>query len=480
MRRAIVLLCLVAAAGAGQAPATEDWTEAGGSWHTQSYWRDPNILQKYTFTPNTADKVVGRSSVEVRMQVAAERPRNMVELRLVPPKPLDLSQAEALEVSLKMLGGATFQPRDVFLCSPGYKKLAIVRWPPKLKLAPGGDWQRAVLDLTDARVLDKAKPGPDGEYDRRDVAVICLNFLLPDAGAVDARLLIDGLRATSLPPPAVKSEKRPDGSFVFTTARYRAVVGANGYLQTLRAGPTEFLRPEPGAACYVGNNPAKGTIALKPPRLKGRRHLLAQGEQASIRYEFREDDFDVVLKQTFTKAGLLWFPLSAEVVAALDGRTDLPLLAAKLEQGPQIDTRLVTTTGGVLACKQHLVGYSRMSTGVLPGKVWAYRFLAYGAGPCKLTLRPMGEPAAPDAVGLRVECRDPDFLLPGGSPSASTSRPPATRRRRSAADSSSRRATTSPASPSASASPPSSSGQARRCPCRPTWRSPNPAPTAAR
>ena len=408
----IILLLIVLCAS--DALAADDWTEAGGRWHTQSYWQDPNILQRYTFTPNTQDKVVGRASVEVHMEVGAARPKNLVELRLAPPKPLDLSKAEAIEVRLKMLGGATLRPRDVFLCSPGYKKLTVVPWPKGLDLSPGAPWQRAVLDLTEARVIDKAKPGPDGEYDRRDVTVICLNFLLPDAGAVDARLLLDGLRTSKLPPPPVLITRQADGSFTIASKHYRAVVGANGCLRSLRAGPTEFLRPEPGAACYVDNSPAKGVIALGAPRAKGRRRLEAEGDKASTRYEFREDDFDITLKQSFTKAGLLWFPLSPEVVAALDGRTDRPLLAAKLEQGPQIDTRLMTRTGGVLACRQYLVGYSRMSMGVLPGKVWAFRHLAYGSGWCKITLRPIAEPAAPEAVGFRVECPDPDFLLPGG------------------------------------------------------------------
>ena len=77
----------------------------------------------------------------------------------------------------------------------------IVAWPEKLELAPGGPWQRAVLDLTEARVLDKAQPGVDGQYDRHDVATLCLNFNLPEGRVVDARLQIDGLFATKLPSP---------------------------------------------------------------------------------------------------------------------------------------------------------------------------------------------------------------------------------------------------------------------------------------
>jgi cephalosporin-C deacetylase-like acetyl esterase len=409
-----------------------DWTEIDAKWETQSYWQNPNILQRYTFSQNTADKVVGQSSVEVHMEVGAERPNDLIELRLVLAKPLDLSHVEAIEVQLKQTAGERLVPRDVFLCNPGFGKLTIAAWPEKLELAAGRPWQRAVLDLTEARVLDKAKPNVDGQYDRHDVAVICLNFTLPAGRAVDARLQIDGLSAAKLPPPAVQVTKHPDGSYTFTTARYRAVIGANGYLQSLRAGATEFLRHHappaadaaprlralsPSAtACYLENNPARGLVALDALTLKGRTRLDAQGKQATIRYTFREEDFDVVLKQDFTQAGLLWFALSPEVVAALDGRTDRALRAEQQEEGDQIDTRLVTRTAGVLACKQYLVGYSRMSLGRLPGGVWAFRHMAYGPADAKLTLRPIPEPGTVDAIGFQVECSNPDFLLPGGMP----------------------------------------------------------------
>jgi hypothetical protein len=108
--------------------------------------------------------------------------------------------------------------------------------------------------------------------------------------------------------------------------------------------------------------------------------------------------------------------LSPEVIAALDGRTDHPLYAAKHEEGDQIDTRLMTRSGAVLACKQYLVGYSRMSMANLPGGRWAFRHLAYGPELARLTLRPIPEPSVADAVGFRVACSNPDFLLPGGKP----------------------------------------------------------------
>ena len=227
---------------AAQEPAptasVPDLAENGVGWSTQSYWQDPNILQRYSFRANVDDKVAGAASVEVHLEVAANRPQPLVELRFAPPQPVDLSQAEAFEVSLKLLGGNPLKPRDVFFCSPDFKKLAIASWPAGLVLTPGADWQRVVLDLTEVRILDKENPNGNGEYNRRDVAILCLNFLLQD-GAVDQRLLIDGLRVCALPRSPVLREAMADGSYVFTTPAYRAVVGRNGYLQSLRAGATE-------------------------------------------------------------------------------------------------------------------------------------------------------------------------------------------------------------------------------------------------
>ena len=425
LRRSVLLglWALTVSACYAETPSAEDWTEAASRWYAQSYWQDPSILQKHAFTTNTDDKVAGQSSVQAHIRVAANRPKDGLELRLVPPKPLNLSKAEAFEVSLKTLDGTALRPREVFLCSLGFKKLAVVKWPRKLTLSAGGEWQRAVIDLTAARIIDKAKPGPDAEYDRSDVATICLNFTLPK-GEVDTKLLIDAMRTVALPPPPVKRERRPDGAYVLTTAHYSAVVGANGYLQSLRAGATEFLAAagpsssEGGTASafFADNSPSKGIVLLGSPAPRGRTALAAKGEKASIEYAFRERDFDITVQQKIARAGLLHFLLSPEVVAALDGRTDRALQAARRESGPQINTRLVTSTGAVLCCGQSTVGYARMSTGVLSGNRWAFRLMAMGSARQTFTLRPIAEPTAAEAVGFHVEAADPDFLLPGGKP----------------------------------------------------------------
>jgi len=176
-----------------------DWSEGESTWSTQRYWQDENILQQYTFTPNKDDRKIGESSVQVRMQVAAERPRDLVELRLAPPKPLDLSRAEAVELWLKVVEGSGLRARNAYFCSPGYQKLAIVGWLDAIDVSAPGEWQRTVIDLTNVRVLDKATPNQAGVYDRHDVTTICLNFQLPP-DAVDLTLLIDGMRTTTLPP----------------------------------------------------------------------------------------------------------------------------------------------------------------------------------------------------------------------------------------------------------------------------------------
>lgn len=202
----VIKLAVVCGIGLGLAEATmaqtaSDWSEGVSTWTTQSYWQDANILQKYAFTQNTDDFVSGESSVQVHMQVAAKRPGDLVELRLALPRPLDLSQAEAVELQLKVVHGTGLSARDVFFCSPGFQKLAIADWSDGVDVSAPGDWQRAVIDLTNVRVLDKAQPDQAGSYDRRDVTTICLNFNLPP-GAVDSTLLIDGPRTTTLPPLA--------------------------------------------------------------------------------------------------------------------------------------------------------------------------------------------------------------------------------------------------------------------------------------
>ncbi len=402
-----------------------DLTEREGRWYSQSYWQKSEIQQDYTFTAFKGDHVSGDSSVKVRMRVSKAKPRNSVELRLEPKKPFDLSEAEALEISLKVLKG-TLKPSSVFLCNPGFKKLTIAKWPGKLQL-PVGEWKKATIDLTEATVLDKAKPGVDGEYDRKDVATVCLNFTLPD-GEVDNELLIDGFKITQLPPPPVTRKQNDYGSFEITSKHYSATVSRHGYLQSIRAGKTEFIKQMPvpvadgadtksttASGFFSNNRIASGLLIHNPIETVGRAGLRAKGKNSSLHYVFREHDFDITVQQSFTRAGQLQFVLSSQVVAALDGRTDLMLSAKEFESGSQIDTRLVTNTGGALLCRQYVDGYSRMSLGKGNGH-WMFRFLSYGAGRNKITLRPVGTPLATEAIGFKIESPDPDFLFPGGQP----------------------------------------------------------------
>jgi len=407
----------LAAIGAG-APGVEDWTETAKQWQYQSYWNDPKILQKYTFTPNRKDKVVGASSVEVHMQVAPKT-RRLVELRLIPPKPLDLSKTEAVELHLKLLEGDGLRPAVVVFCNPGFRKLATVGWPKGLTLSSEAGWQTVRLDLTDPQILDKDKPGPDAAYDLHDVATINLNFYLPE-GEVDVRLLIDGMRTVKLPPPPVKRTGQPDGSFVMESKHYRAVVGANGYLQSIRAGTTEFLKPckadsATASAFFVNDRVARHVVPLGTPKPVGRSNLKIVGKKATLRYVFREADFDIEIAQKISPASAnLHLCLSTDVVAALDGRTDRVLKAGTA--GRQIHARLVTGSGGVLLCRQPRKGYENVATGTLPDKTWSLRLQASGSSPQAFTIRPVASPTAVEAIGLTIESASSDFLLPGDKP----------------------------------------------------------------
>ncbi len=408
--------CTLAAAGA---EATSiDYSENAERWYAQSYWQDEKIPQDYRFSPNSLDKIAGSESMQVDYRVGEDKPAPVVELRRKLEPGLDLSGAEAIAIFLKQTGGTPLQPGQLLLCSTGFRKVASLSWPPASDKADPGEWQRFVFELSERRVLDKEKPGEEGSYDLSDVETLCLNFTLPD-GPVEGQLLIDGIRVAKLPPPEVTVVPRDDGSYLVSTSAYEAVVGADGYLQSLNAGDTSFLtKTESGSASgfCTGELPEEEPISLSVPVREGRAGLKAGGEDASVAYDFRRDDFDMILRQGKARRGRMNFGLSSEVVACLDGRTDRPLFASGREKGAQIDTRLVTSTGGVLLAEQYVEGYSRMGTTTLPGDVWGFQFFVYGTSSRKLTLRPIATPAVCDAVGIQVECADPDFLLPGGEP----------------------------------------------------------------
>ena len=248
---AVASLCMTIS-GANEVPASMDWSEDEVTWTTQSYWQDENILQTYTFTQNKEDRVAGEFSVQVRMQVGEDRPKDGIELRLPLPKPLDLSGAEAVEVWLKVVDGTGLKPRNAFFCSPGYQKLAIADRFNDVDISVPGQWQRAVLNLANARVIDKATPNQAGTYDRHDVATICLNFTLPP-GPVDITLRIDGIRPTTLPslPERLRAAAvKTDQEFWKWRAQY----------------PERDLSPRPGDGRNLALSLRKLTQGISPER----------------------------------------------------------------------------------------------------------------------------------------------------------------------------------------------------------------------
>jgi cephalosporin-C deacetylase-like acetyl esterase len=416
----LALLCFVTSS-----TMAADWTKQPGRWSPQSYWTDAAIPQSYTFQKFDDDSAGGAGSVAVDINVGANKPRNMVELRFEPSKPLDLSKLEAITLLAKSLTAGELRLQNVYLCSPGFRKLATLTPGTPVILKPGEDWSRVVLDLACARILDKSLPaGKIGTYDRRDVGTICINFLLPE-GAVKGRLLLDDVQGAVLPPSPVKREMKTDGGFEITTPHYRAVIGADGYLQTVQAGDTDFLKPAfpldgsnaTATAAFDENNASKSIVRIDNVRPEGRTRVLASGDRLSLRYVFREYDFDILVSQTVTARVLnLTFALADEVIASLDHGTDRALYRRSLDTGQQLSSRLMTSSGPVLHCSQHVVGYSRVSTARLPDDVWAYRFLAYGSNWNKLTLRPVAKPTASQAIGVSIDCASEDFLLPGRQP----------------------------------------------------------------
>jgi cephalosporin-C deacetylase-like acetyl esterase len=412
----IALLCFVTTE-----TTAADWTERPGRWYPQSYWTDAAITQSYSFHAFDGDSVDGASSVAINIHVGADKPRDMVELRFELSKPLDLSMLEAITLSAKSLTAGELQLQSVYLCDPEFQKLATVTPAKPVVLKPGEDWHRVVLDLADARVLDKSLPaGKIGTYDRRNVKTICINFLLSE-GAVNGRLLIDELSEVKLPPSLISRDVRVGGGFEISTPNYRAIIGADGYLQSIQAGSTDFLKSvlslEDSGSTATAAFEDGSIVRMKDVRPEGRTRVLASGDKLSLRYVFREHDFDILVKQTVTAGGLnLSFALADEVIASLDHGTDRALYRSSLDEGRQISSRLMTSSGPVLFCSQHVVGYSRVSTARLPDDVWAYQFLSWGGGWNKLTLRPVAKPTASQAIGVSIGCASEDFLLPGRQP----------------------------------------------------------------
>ncbi|HJN13524.1 MAG TPA: hypothetical protein QF564_32920 [Pirellulaceae bacterium] len=244
-------ICVGAVSSTG-AQIVSDWSEGESTWTTQSYWEDESIRQKYTFTPKLDDRVTGKSSVQVHMQVGAKRPRDFVELRLALPRPLDLSRAEAVELWLKVVDGSGLKARNAYFCSPGFKKLAMADWLDEIDMSAPGQWQRTVVDLTNVRVLDKATPNQAGIYDRHDVTTICLNFQLPP-GAADITLLIDGMQTTTLPPLPER-------------LRAAAVKADRGFWRWRAKYPERDLSPRPNDGRNLSLSIRKLTHGIAPER----------------------------------------------------------------------------------------------------------------------------------------------------------------------------------------------------------------------
>lgn len=402
-----------------------DWTEQAGRWAPQSYWNDNTITQSYAFQSFADDKIDGASSVAVDIDVAANKPRDMVELRFEPIKPLDLSEIDAITLSAKSLTVGELKLRDIYLCSPGFQKLATVVPTKPVILKPGADWHQITFDLEEARILDKSLPtGKQGTYDRQKVATICINFLLPK-GKVQGRLLLDGLKPIDVPPSPVVRKTLPGGGIKVTTPHYQVLIGASGYIQSIQAGKFDFLQAAlpsgssaaTASAAFENNDPHEPVLKLDDVRLEGRTRVLATGDKLSLRYIFRAQDFDIEVSQKATPRGLnLNLVLADGVVASLDDRTDRPLYRSTLDEGRQISSRLMSDAGPILFASQHVVGYSRVATTQLPGDLWAWQFLSWGSGWNKLTLRPLENPTTSEAIGVSIGSASDDFLLPTGQP----------------------------------------------------------------
>lgn len=228
----------------------------------------------------------------------------------------------------------------------------------------------------------------------------------------------------------VRLEATDGGGFLCKTAAYEARVGADGRLQSVRAGGTEFLAL-PAAFVHKGQ-----FVAFKAVRQAGPTIVTAEGEpkdpaksvpnspcafNVRVGYEFKPDRIELTLEQSLDVYGAFaWVP-SASVRASRDALTDCPTAP----QGPslygQTDPRWTTRKGPVLRFDfgvwQRAFANANWATLKVGGKDVRYMHnTAPAARAMKVSVYPLAQPSAKDALTFDISATNPDFLLPGGHP----------------------------------------------------------------
>ncbi|MHB9130952.1 MAG: acetylxylan esterase [Armatimonadota bacterium] len=229
--------------------------------------------------------------------------------------------------------------------------------------------------------------------------------------------------------------KADDGSVTVLTSSYSATIGADGCLQSIKAGGVEFLgRYERfgTASCALDFIPPGnyGVITktmtrwpLEKPEVVNETTIKVTGKTAQVTYVFREKDLDLITRENGANAptGTYLLFASPSVTNSRDGVTDQGLDVPKeaIIGRPQNGMRWTTQEGPVLRFDQKIDGYARFlwwdysGADRVPGAAKCVSVYMWPNREDKFTLTPIGMPTGGDAT-IDITAPNEDFLVPKG------------------------------------------------------------------
>ena len=227
----------------------------------------------------------------------------------------------------------------------------------------------------------------------------------------------------------VHLEQVQDSGFRCRTEAYEAYVDPQGNLASLRAGDIEFLAQPTGLA-HGGK-----LVRLKSVKPGEPGTLVAEGEPkaadspltspcpltARVTYRFKSDRIELTLEQSMDQYGrFAWVP-SEQVTASRDALTDCATKPQGKALYGQTDPRWTTRSGPVLrfdfgVWQRSFANASWASVKADGQRVRVMCNTVPAARPMTVSVYPVGQPSAQDALTFDISADDPDFLLPGDKP----------------------------------------------------------------
>jgi cephalosporin-C deacetylase len=216
--------------------------------------------------------------------------------------------------------------------------------------------------------------------------------------------------------PEVSVTPQQDGSFLIQARSYRALVGADGNLHSLRVGETEMLDDRSGISlgCFFY---ADGSRHLTQLQRRGTLALEATDGAYSARYRFGAQDIRVTLGNSTTKPVSYFAVLSAATtIASRPGTTEAAAVPANERWG----AARFTAAGGEYL---EFSGGSRIWGPWLGRQVWEVsRVPAGGKQEIRISAGSGPPPRATleQLVGIQADVVPPSGLVESGQPIALT------------------------------------------------------------